>query len=478
MSPRRNKSISGPRRAVGVVRISKNRKDETSTATQEASIRAYCDAHGIDLIDVTEDKGRSAYKSNRTTRPGLRRARNLIDGGAADTLIAWKIDRVARNTRDLLNLVHDLTEHGNDFVSVTESFDTTTAMGRAMLTIIAALAELESAQKSERIAEWQDHRRVNKAPPTGPRPFGYDRVERTVQINGVEKIVRTLAINRAEARLIRKMARDVLAGKSIRAITAELNANSNGRRFTHRGVVRILTSPTIAALRPVDGTVIDWYATGQTGALVECDTWRPILDRDTWERVHRILLDPARRTNHSSGRRWLLSGLAECGKCGKPMQIKTSHPRGPRYQCPTGHLSIPAADTEHVVESVTLGSLDLKAWRRLRSRGRRVLDTTALEAELADLAERRFLPSDNEDHISAGEWTVLRRGIVSQLTDAAAAEAVALPKVDDPRKAWPSLDVEAKRLIVTAVLPRIVIGPAQPGLSSFDADRIVCHATA
>ncbi|HEX4530830.1 MAG TPA: recombinase family protein, partial [Acidimicrobiia bacterium] len=63
---------TAPRRAVGYVRISKDRDDETSTTTQEQRIRAYCTAHGIDLVDVIVEPGRSGYQTSRSSRCRVR----------------------------------------------------------------------------------------------------------------------------------------------------------------------------------------------------------------------------------------------------------------------------------------------------------------------------------------------------------------------------------------------------------------------
>jgi DNA invertase Pin-like site-specific DNA recombinase len=440
------------RRAVGVVRISKNRDDETSTTTQEERIAAYCAAHDLDLVEVVVDAGRSAYKEDRASRPGLRRARQLIKTGAADVMVSWKVDRVARNTRDLLNLIHDLENDGGAFASVTEQFDTATPIGQVVMTMVAALAQLESAQKSDRTAAWNDYRRTTGAVPAGPRPFGYQRTEKNV-----------LVVDKAEAAQIRKAAAAVLAGESLRSITARLNEAGfrhakDGPPMSRVGLKRILISPTTAALREVDG------------AFVPSDAWKPILDRTTWNEVRAVLTHDGRRTNHANAnsRRWVLAGLLKCGMpdCGLAMN-KKGHNNGPRYACPTHHLSIPAEPTDEMVAGTVLGSLDLRAWRRLQARGRRHVDTTEIEDRLADLARR---VADHE--LTEAEWEIRRAGLLRDLEDAAA-EPVALPDVDDPRKAWPDLDVDAKRLILTALLPGpVTILPATPGLARFDDTRI------
>ena len=72
---------------------------------------------------------------------------------AGDTVIVESISRIARNTRDLLSIVSDLTEKGVEFVSLKENMDTTTHQGRFMLTVFGALAELERENILERQRE-------------------------------------------------------------------------------------------------------------------------------------------------------------------------------------------------------------------------------------------------------------------------------------------------------------------------------------
>ena len=72
---------------------------------------------------------------------------------AGDTVVVESISRIARNTRDLLSIVSELTEKGVEFVSLKENIDTTTPQGRFMLTVFGALAELERENILERQRE-------------------------------------------------------------------------------------------------------------------------------------------------------------------------------------------------------------------------------------------------------------------------------------------------------------------------------------
>lgn len=389
----------------------------------------------------------------------------MVKTGAVDTIVCWKVDRVARNARELLNFIHDIEEAGGGFASVTQQFDTTTAMGRAMLTIIGALAEMESEIKSERTEIWHDLRRSTGAPPTGNVPFGYRR-ERS-----------ELIVEPKEANAIRAAATDLLAGRSVRSLVAELNATMD-RTFTPQGLTRILTSPTTAALREIDGQ------------YVASPRWEPVLSRDVWDQVRAKLSDPRRRTSPPSpARKWLLGGLLSCDQpegCEGYWRAKATGKKGTRYTCSTCNLSIGAPDLDAYVEAAVLGALDPKAWRKIQSQGDRRIDVSGLEKQLAELAARPRVSDLSGANLSkvlkggallASEWEVLRAGILEQLA-AAAAEPVHLPAVADPRREWPLLEVDAKRLIVNSVISRIIVGPAVPGAKCFDPDRITLEPAA
>ena len=91
------------------------------------------------------DHGRTGAN---TKRPALQRCLKTLRAG--DTLIVWKLDRLGRSVRDLLNILHDLKERGVEFQSLTEAIDTQTPFGHAMLHIVAMLAELERSIMLER----------------------------------------------------------------------------------------------------------------------------------------------------------------------------------------------------------------------------------------------------------------------------------------------------------------------------------------
>lgn len=113
---------------IGYIRVS---TAEQNTARQEVLMQEL----GVDMVFIDRASGKNAQ------RPELARMQAFVRQG--DTVVVESISRFARNTRDLLELVEQLTANGVEFVSKKEAIDTTTPSGKFMLTIFGAVAELE-----------------------------------------------------------------------------------------------------------------------------------------------------------------------------------------------------------------------------------------------------------------------------------------------------------------------------------------------
>ena len=117
-----------------------------STAEQnEARQLKMMEAQNAEKLFIDKASGKN------TDRPAFKKMMAFVRAG--DTVVVESISRIARNTRDLLSIVAELTDKRVDFVSLKESIDTTTPQGRFMLTVFGALAELERESILERQRE-------------------------------------------------------------------------------------------------------------------------------------------------------------------------------------------------------------------------------------------------------------------------------------------------------------------------------------
>jgi len=127
---------------VGYMRVSKADGSQVTDLQRDALLAA-----GVDARHLYED----AASGKRDDRPGLAACLKALREG--DALLVWKLDRLGRDLRHLVNLVHDLTERGIGFKVLTgqgASIDTTTANGKLVFGIFAALAEFERELIAER----------------------------------------------------------------------------------------------------------------------------------------------------------------------------------------------------------------------------------------------------------------------------------------------------------------------------------------
>jgi DNA invertase Pin-like site-specific DNA recombinase len=111
---------------------------------------------------------RETMSGARSDRPQLTAALKALEAG--DTLIITRLDRLARSTRDLLDIVHTIETKGATLKALTESWaDTTTPTGKLILTVLGGLAEFERTLIADRTAEGRD--RARKAGKRLGRPF-------------------------------------------------------------------------------------------------------------------------------------------------------------------------------------------------------------------------------------------------------------------------------------------------------------------
>lgn len=128
-------------------RVSTN-SQETGLESQIRALEAYCSQRGISNYELITDSGVSGAKEER---PGLNRLMELVHSKQASKIIVYSFSRFSRSTSHLLRTLELFRELNVDFVSITESLDTGTPIGRAMFSIIASINALERDILRERV---------------------------------------------------------------------------------------------------------------------------------------------------------------------------------------------------------------------------------------------------------------------------------------------------------------------------------------
>lgn len=191
-----------------------------SLHTQEQRIRAYCAQHGHELVALHSDDGISG-KVPPHKRPGLHAALEAIRRGDADGLIAYKLDRVSRSIRNVIDLVEAAERRGWALISVSESIDTKSAMGRMFVHLLAMLGQLERELIGERTKDAMAQLARDGKRRSRFAPLGYTIDGDNVVPNATEQpIVSTIAAIRSQ-------------GHGPRAIARTLNENGIRNPRTH-----------------------------------------------------------------------------------------------------------------------------------------------------------------------------------------------------------------------------------------------------
>ena len=199
---------------LGYVRVSTDKQADEgwSLDAQTVKVQQMADLRDLTLAEIIPDAGQSAKSLNR---PGLTWLLAQVDEGAVATVIIAKLDRLTRSVRDLMDLIDRFERRHVTLISVAESFDTGTAMGRAMLKIMVTLSEWEREAIGERTRDVLQHKKA-KGERVGTLPLGFQLAADGVHLepNPVE-----------QDRLAKIRDLKATAGLSLKRIAATLNAD-------------------------------------------------------------------------------------------------------------------------------------------------------------------------------------------------------------------------------------------------------------
>jgi len=215
-----------------------------SLEAQRVRLRSYCSAQGWDIAGEYVDDG---YTGRDTRRPEY--GRMMAERDSWDSVLVLKMDRIHRNSRNFMGMMDDLRTWGKDFVSATESLDTSTAMGRFVIDILQRIAQLESEVIGERVYLGMSQKAKTGRGFNGFNvPLGYDRT-------GAGE----LGVNEREAETVRTIFKRCLKGKPTWRIAATLNDDGipakRGGRWSHPRVLYILHNPLYAGFVRWDGNL-------------------------------------------------------------------------------------------------------------------------------------------------------------------------------------------------------------------------------
>lgn len=250
-------------------------QDFNSLDAQHEACSAYILSQASEGWQQTRERYDDGSLSGGTlARPGLQRLLSDIAAGKLDIVVVYKVDRLTRSLLDFARLVEALDKAGVSFVSVTQSFNTTTSMGRLTLNMLLSFAQFEREVTAERIRDKIAASKRKGMWMGGTPPLGYEP-------NG-----RSLEIVEQDAELIRTIYSRYLADPNVRTLAEALERDGvaaperttaagkpyGGGPFTRGQLYHILKNPTYAGYIPHG----DERHEGQHDAIVPREQWRAV----------------------------------------------------------------------------------------------------------------------------------------------------------------------------------------------------------
>ncbi len=388
-------------RAAIYVRVSTlHQIDKDSLPMQKQDLIAYAALMlKTDDYVIFEDAG---YSGKNTDRPKFQEMMSQVRSGAFTHVLVWKIDRISRNLLDFAAMYAELKELGVVFVSKNEQFDTSTAMGEAMLKIILVFAELERNMTSERVTAAMISRASNGQWNGGRIPFGYDYdPDNGFSFNADEKDTVILMHNLYEEhRSLINVAR-TLNGKKL--------FTRSGNQWSETTVSIILRSAFYCGdyqyNRLKEGN--RQKKKDKSEWVTVSDHHPAMIDRAQKERIIAILDSQAdqyklHRQKQSTKHVHVFGGLVYCGSCQKlmsstPGNITRDGWHYSKYSCPT-HRRSPESCPCATISDPIVGEFVLNYILNLLNAQRDFADISSPE-----LLQKHLLTGDTFSRITAIE---------------------------------------------------------------------------
>ena len=454
-------------RAVAYVRVSKERDGMISPELQLAAIERHCQTTGYEIVETLTDLDLSGQFWKRRQ---VERAVAMIESGAADVLVVWKLSRVARNRKDWILAVDRVEGAGGRLESATEPMDTNTSSGRFARGMLAELAAFESERMGE---SWKDahERRVQQGKPANGKPrYGYQYDKE-----------KGFTPDPVQGPILAELYTRYLSGQSVYSLVQFLNDGPT-RPVTGYGV----SKDGLWSARTIRRIMDQGFGAGfitRHGERLQ-GIHEPVITQAQWEEY--LARRETRRVNRRSERSvYLLSGLIRCS-CGARMNAGLfGTAQTPKYRCKGaaekrthagGYVMVDYVE-RILLEQLTEWAEDLDAEgaaaaKLVKKTSADADKTSSLTKQVEKLEGRldQLTLKMLDGTVPHDTYTRLRDDLTVQKQDAenaraAARVAVAKPPVDllpGLVQDWPLLPVDMRRDILSRLIEYVEVAPGRP----------------
>lgn len=430
---------------------------------QLTDCRKYADEHGHRVVEELVDNDISA--SGLKKRPSYLRLKELMEARVVDIVLVYSMDRLHRSMKELVEYIDLSRKTEIGIASCTgSSINLATAEGRFQAHIFGAVAAAEREKTQERIKrKMVDLAEKGQWP--GRRAYGYTASGEIVE---------------AEAEVIRELCERVLLGHGLNEISADLE-----RREIHTlqaTTWRASTIRTICKSARIAGH------REHHGVVVARNAWAAIIDQETHALMRaRFAPGQSEGTKRGGPRKHLLTGLFQCGICGRPMVRAVNGARKiPSYRCAKnqgtvncGRISIVLETAEAFVAESLFEAHDKASDEAPESSEASIAQWTEARDRLED-RKQQLARAFAEGVLEMKEWMTAKKSIDEQLA------TLPTPIVSpirqqatgaELREAWPHLTSQQKRSYLDETFEKIVIMPRliTSGQKVFDPRRFEFH---
>lgn len=369
--------------------------DRASLPVQREELINYAKyALGISDYVIFEDAG---YSAKNTDRPDYQQMMARMRTGEFSHLLVWKIDRISRNLLDFSVMYAELKELGVVFVSKNEQFDTSSAMGEAMLKIILIFAELERKTTSERVSAVFVSRANDGIWNGGKVPYGYS----------YDKESKTFSIAEDEAKIVRLIYSLYESEKSIVRVARIMNERGlksrAGNDWSPTTVHMILSSPFYSGTYRYnyrDESNTKRFREKGEDEWVLVENHHPAIVSPERQAAVGVILESKRYNKNATYQRknvHVFAGLLTCGCCGSTMAATTDKVRADgwrpsMYICSRRRKSDDC--TNKYVSDVSLGPFVLNFFANLIKASNSFGRTTSIET-----LEKKLLRGEALSHV-------------------------------------------------------------------------------
>lgn len=257
---------------------------------QKRKLISYCEINEWEQYEVFTDGG---FSGGSTKRPALQQLFNRLD--QFDLVLVYKLDRLTRNVRDLLEMLERFEKHDVSFKSATEVFDTTTAIGKLFITIVGAMAEWERETIRER-SLFGSRAAVESGKYIRIEPFMYDNVDGKLVPNEHVKYIDYI---------VDKFKKGVSASEIARLLNGKKKPPKI-KNWNRQSIIRIMKNPVLR---------------GHTkhGDIFIENTHEPVISKDDYYRVIDVIENRTHRskTKHPA----IFRGVIQCPQCGSKLHL-------------------------------------------------------------------------------------------------------------------------------------------------------------